>query len=158
MDVKFWKDEGSFKLRVCGVLKYGDKYLVSNCDNCEFYSFPGGHVVLGESTDDAVVREVREETLIDAKISKLLAVEQLFFKREDGKPFHEICYYYEMTTDQKVDTEDFSVEENDNGRTRNHYFRWLEIDDFETIDLRPHSMKNILKNNLELQHLLRYEN
>ena len=26
-DVKFWKDDGAFKLRVCGVIKVDNKFL-----------------------------------------------------------------------------------------------------------------------------------
>ena len=79
-DVKIWKDDGSFKLRVCGVINIENKYLISNCDNCDFWSFPGGHVVIGENTDDAVLREVLEETNLETNIEKLLATIQLFFK------------------------------------------------------------------------------
>lgn len=78
-DVKMWKDDGSFKLRVCGIIKVEDKYLISNCDNCEFWSFPGGHVLLGENSDDAVLREVLEETKIETNIKEILATIQLFF-------------------------------------------------------------------------------
>lgn len=154
-DVKFWKDDGSFKFRVCGVIKEGDKYLVSNCDNCEFYGFPGGHVSLGEDTDKAVLREVKEETLIDTEISKLLAIVQLFFKREDNMPFHEVCYYYLLKPKTKIETKNFSFEENDKGTMHHHDFAWLTLDEFDNLDLRPSEMKEILKNNLERQHIIK---
>lgn len=153
-DVKIWKDDGSFKLRVCGIIKQDDKYLVSNCDNCEFYGFPGGHVILGENTDDAVIRETKEETRLDTKISKLLATVQLFFKREDGMPFHEICYYYLLKPVSPISTQDFQFKEDDNGKIRHHNFKWLTLEDFDKIDIRPKEIKNILKNNLERQHII----
>jgi len=46
VDVKFWKDDGAFKLRVCGIIQVEDKFLIDNCDNCSFWSYPGGHVSL----------------------------------------------------------------------------------------------------------------
>lgn len=153
-DVKFWKDDGSFKLRACGIIEQDNKYLISNCDNCDFYSFPGGHVVLGENTDDAVLREVKEETLIDTKISKLLAIVQLFFEREDGKPFHEICYYYLLNPTTPVNMSDFQLKENDNNVIRYHNFKWLDLEDFDNYDIRPNNIKEILKNNLETQHII----
>ncbi len=152
-DVKFWKEDGSFKLRVCGIIKQDDKYLVSNCDNCEFYGFPGGHVTIGEHTDSAVIREVKEETNIDTEIIKLLATVQLFFKRDDGMPFHEICFYYLLKPKQKIETKNFSLQENDKNVFRNHDFYWLTLDEFDNLDIRPSEMKNILKNNLERQHI-----
>ena len=153
-DVKFWKDDGAFKLRVCGVIKSGDKYLISNCDNCEFWSYPGGHVLLGESTDDAVLREVLEETKIETEIEKLLATVQLFFKREDNMPFHEIGFYYLLNPKRKVKTEEFSLEENDNGKIRVHDFKWVTIDELEQIDVRPAEIKKCLEENLERQHII----
>lgn len=32
-DVKFYKEDGSFKLRVCGVILSEGKILINNCDN-----------------------------------------------------------------------------------------------------------------------------
>ncbi len=51
------------------------------------YSVPGGHVELKERIEDAVVREVKEETNIDVKPLKLLLIQQViepeeFYERE----------------------------------------------------------------------------
>ena len=154
MDVKFWKNEGAFKLRVCGVIQVGHKFLISNCDNCEFSSYPGGHVKLGETTDDAVLREVLEETNIECNISKLLATVQLFFNREDGKPFHEIGFYYLLKPKKDILAQDFQFEENDNGKIRKHKFKWVTLDELGKIDVRPVELKNVLKNKLERQHII----
>ena len=157
-DVKFWKEDGAFKLRVCGVIQIGDKYLVSNCDNCIFWSYPGGHVVLGETTDDAVLREVLEETKIECEIEKLLGTVQLFFKREDGNPFHEIGFYYLLKPKTNMEPIDFSFEENDNGKIRHHDFKWVDIEELKSMDVRPHAIKNVLENNLERQHIIHIQN
>ena len=157
-DVNMWKDDGSFKLRVCGIVKVEDKYLISNCDNCEFWGFPGGHVILGESTDNAVVREVLEETKIDTTIEKVLATIQLFFKREDGMPFHEIGFYYLLNPKQPVLAQDFDFEEDDNGKIRHHQFRWVTIDELKQMDVRPNDLKAVLENNLERQHIIHVQN
>ncbi len=156
-DVKFWKEDGSFKLRVCGIIKSNDKYLINDCDNSGFYSFPGGHVHIGENTDCAVIREVNEETNFDTEIVKLLAIEQLFFSREDGKPFHEICYYYLLSTKNFINTKDFKNEEMDNGVLRHHSFLWRNLQELKTLDVRPKNIIDILENNMERQHLIRSE-
>lgn len=153
-DVKMWKDDGSFKLRVCGIIKVDNKFLISNCDNCEFWSFPGGHVMLGENTDDAVLREVLEETCIETKIKEILATIQLFFKRDDGMPFHEIGFYYLLEPKEKVQTKDFTLEENDKGKIRNHLFKWVTMDELKEIDVRPNDLKKVLENGLHHQHII----
>ncbi len=79
---KIWKDDGSFKLRVCGIIKLNGKILIDNCDNCSFGSYLGGHVEINEDTRTAVLREVLKETGIETKIVKNLAILQLFLKEK----------------------------------------------------------------------------
>lgn len=157
-DVKIWKDDGSFKLRVCGIIQAEGKYLISNCDNCEFWSFPGGHVLLGENSDDAVLREVLEETKIKTSIKEILATIQLFFKREDGMPFHEIGFYYLLEPKYNIEVKDFSLKENDKGKVRHHVFKWVTLDKLKQIDVRPNDLKTVLEKGLHHQHIIHTQN
>ena len=61
VDVKFKEKEYSFHYRVVGVIVKDDKYLVQNIGGKDYYVLPGGHVRIGESSDYALIREVREE-------------------------------------------------------------------------------------------------
>ena len=153
-DVKFWKEDGSFKLRVCGVVQVGDKILIDNCDNAPFWGYPGGHVELGESTREAVVREVKEEIGVDAEIIKNLASIQLFFTREDGKPFHEIGFYYLMKAN--IEPKNLTIEENDKGKLRKHQFRWVTKEELKNLDVRPTELKKVIPNDLENQEIISY--
>lgn len=153
-DVKFWKEDGSFKLRVCGVVQVGDKILIDNCDNAPFWGYPGGHVELGESTREAVVREVKEEIGVDAEIIKNLASIQLFFTREDGKPFHEIGFYYLMKAN--IEPKDLTIEENDKEKLRKHQFRWVTKEELKNLDVRPTELNEVILNDLENQEIISY--
>ncbi len=155
-DVKFWKEDGSFKLRVCGIIQQDDKYLI-NQDQVYggFYTFPGGHVILGEDTDSAVIRELKEETSILTKIEKLLIIEQLFFDRDDKMPFHEICYYYLLSPKQKLKIEDFEYTENDKGEIKHYNYKWLTLEELEKMDVRPKTILDAIKNGQECQSLIR---
>lgn len=52
VDVKFKEKEYSFHYRVVGVIVKDDKYLVQNIGGKDYYVLPGGHVRIGESSDD----------------------------------------------------------------------------------------------------------
>ena len=60
------------------------------------YDFPGGGIELGESTEGALIREVKEETGLEVKIGKIIHCEHSFFKLPyKGNFVHSIHMYYE---------------------------------------------------------------
>jgi len=63
--------------------KWGDKYTV-----------PGGHIELGERAEDAIVREVKEETGLDSTAEELLIVQQAIFPKDYHKHEHYIFMDY----------------------------------------------------------------
>lgn len=61
------------------------------------YDVPGGGLELGELPEQAVIREIKEETGIDAKNPKLLSVETSFFKmtHDNGRCHQSLLFYYQ---------------------------------------------------------------
>jgi mutator protein MutT len=61
------------RIRAVAILIKEDEVLLMHRRNeKEYFTFPGGGVENGEKIEDAVLRELREETTIEAKINKLL--------------------------------------------------------------------------------------
>lgn len=60
------------------------------------YDLPGGGVDLGEPIENAVIREVKEETGIDVNTPRIIGVENSFFKSAHGNnnSYHSILLYY----------------------------------------------------------------
>lgn len=84
----------SFRPAVYGVIVKDGKILMSK--QWDGYDFPGGGIELGEPTEDALVREVKEETGLDVKMGKILHCEHSFFKLPyKGNFVHSIHMYYE---------------------------------------------------------------
>lgn len=146
MDIRIDSEEGKFKFRVCGIVKRNDKYLVVKINHNQFYCLPGGHVELDEDTDKAVLREMEEELACKFKINKLLAINQNFFKTNDGKPFHEIGYYYivEALDDNYLCADDFVRDEMDKGVLQHLEFKWVSKEQLKNIPFRPTFISDIL--------------
>lgn len=95
-----------------------------------------------------------EETNIQTEIVKTLANIQLFFQREDRKPFHEIGFYYLLKSKQPLKTTSFYKEEIDKGRKRVHEFAWITLEELKSLDVRPTALKEVLLKGLENQEII----
>lgn len=87
-------DQLTFRPAVYGVIVKDGKILMSK--QWDGYDFPGGGIELGEPTEQALVREVKEETGIDVRMGSILHSEHSFFKLPyKGNFVHSIHMYYE---------------------------------------------------------------
>jgi 8-oxo-dGTP diphosphatase len=63
------------RIRVCGILLEGDSMLLANhrgLGTTHFWAPPGGGMEFGESATECLVREWKEETGLDIKVSDFL--------------------------------------------------------------------------------------
>lgn len=128
MDITFKTEQGRFNYRVCGIIIHDNKILAMHDQRSPYYYLPGGRVQLGETVEEAILREIKEELEIDAKIVRPLWFNQGFFTEDvSGEQFHEICVYFLMDishTDLLSKGEQFVLNENN----KRHTFEWLEFD------------------------------
>lgn len=149
MDVKIDSEEGKFKFRVCGILKVKGKYLAVKIQDNDFYCLPGGHVELGEDTDSAVLREMKEELGYEVNIVRLASIIQNFFKSKSGKMFHELGYYYvvEPKNLSDVNENDYVIVEEDKGKLVRLEFKWFTIDELKNEKFLPKPLVEELESN-----------
>ena len=136
MDLTFRTENGVFNYRVCAIIKHNNKLLAMKNNNTPYYFLPGGSVDLHETSENAILRELKEELGIEAKIVRPLWFAQSFFIEDESlEKFHELCMYYLVDVS---DTDLVNHERFEGLVTWNHeVFEWLDIDTLNERYLYP---------------------
>ena len=121
-----------------------------------YYYLPGGRVRMGETAEQAVLRELEEELQITAKIVRPLWLNQGFFTEDvDHLHYHEICLYF------LIDVFDTGLMEKGSRFTITegphiHDFEWLDFDRLKNEYFYPVFLKTAIYD-LPEQLMLRTE-
>lgn len=94
-DLSVMLGKEKFNFRVGALIECEDKVLLQRNDNLDFYNLPGGRVKIGESTLEAIKREIEEELNITETEFKLSHVLENFFTF-DNKITHELFFIYKL--------------------------------------------------------------
>lgn len=128
MDISFKIETEKFNYRVCAMIISGNKILAMQDERAAYFYLPGGRVMMGETAEHAVIREVEEELAITPEIIRPLWLNQAFFNEDiDNLSYHELCIYFLMDishTDLLLKGEKFSVQEG----CHRHDFEWLPFE------------------------------
>lgn len=153
--IRLKTDDFYFKFRSAGLIIKNNKVLVVEMDNNGYYCLPGGYVEVGETTEEAAIRELKEESGKDVRIIGYLGMVENYFITKSLRRMHEISCYYLMEFVEDVATEDFSLIENDKGYIVKLDFKWIDISEIDNYVIRPRFLKELVKQpNLEFKHLI----
>ena len=143
-DIGIVNSKEKFKFRVCGLIERDGKYLFNKSSTSNVYHVPGGHVEIGEPSHKAVLREIKEEIKIDAKIEKLLCVNENIFIDGKKRLNHEIAYYFLLSAETAPKEDKFSITEIDKGVIKEQNFEWFGLDDARAFKLEPYFLRDLL--------------
>ena len=143
-DCRFERDGRRFQLRAGAVIIEDDCVLLAKTDAADYYYSVGGAVHIGETAEEAVKREVFEETGIRYEVDRLLFVQENFFEDDaisDGTMFHEIAFHFLMKPCGKSE---INVESY--GCVGKEYIQWVPIEKLKDIEVFPEFFKDRLQN------------
>lgn len=140
----FQKDNKWFRYRAVAIIVENNCVLFAGNEKDNYYYSIGGAVHMGETSEDAVVREVLEETGVIYEIDHLAVIHENFFTESDGSlkglDCHEISFYYLMKPkgNQNLNSNSYT-----NGVKENLY--WLPLKNLNQYKAFPTFMKNYLE-------------
>lgn len=144
VDLTLNTEKGLFNHRVAAVIVQSNKLLAQKNTKTNEYYLVGGRVRFGESSEEALVREIKEELNITVTDYKPLWINECFFI-DDGRKFHEICMYY-LVDISNTDFNNYeTVFETKEGNRINTY-EWLDIDKLNNFVLYPQFIKDEINN------------
>jgi len=103
--------ELKFRPSVYAIIIKAGKILLSK--QLDGYDFPGGGVNVGETLQEALIREAKEETGLDVRAGRLVELGDSFFRKFSDKKFVHVIYAYYLCeiTGGKLSTEFFDENE-----------------------------------------------
>lgn len=126
------------RVRAVAVLVKNDEVLLIHRRNTkEYYVFPGGGVEEGESVEQAVLRELKEETSITAEIIKLLR----HTNDAETENYVYLCQY--IAGEPKLD---------ENSPEKQKMLKGVEY--YNPVWIKVQNLENLLVYPLEAQNLL----
>jgi ADP-ribose pyrophosphatase YjhB (NUDIX family) len=91
--IRFDQGTRRFNYRVAGVAIHDGSVLLHRAEPDVYWTLPGGRAEHGETAEQTITREMREELETEAHVIRLLWLVEKFFDR-DGLSYHEIALYF----------------------------------------------------------------
>ena len=143
-DCGFIKENHWFRYRAAAIIIEDSCVLFAGNESADYLYSIGGAIHMNESSEDAVKREVFEETGVHYEIDRLAVIHENFFFGDAPHPdrlCHEVALYYLMKPRG-------SKKLNSNSYTNGGYketVHWIPIDELDKYVAYPTFMKEYLK-------------
>lgn len=141
-------DDGLINIRVGAIIQKNGKLLMVSNEKNDYYYSVGGRIKFGETAEQAIVREVLEETGVEMEIDRLGFIHENYFMGDSpakaGKTVYEISFFFYMKTPDGFEPKCNSYTEDES----REYLVWVE----------PTSEKKIYPNFFKTERLCASDN
>ena len=160
----FDRGEKRFCYRVAAVITNRGRVLIqlveegTEAGETPFYCLPGGRVEHGETAQESIAREMREELEEEVRIGRPLWLVEAFFEHR-GMSWHEIGLYFLVSLDDESrflasDGPHWGVEPEIGIKFR---LEWHDVEKLERVRLLPSFLRERLKSLPErMEHIVHH--
>jgi 8-oxo-dGTP pyrophosphatase MutT (NUDIX family) len=120
-------------IAVAGVVVRDGKLLLVQ-DTHGFWAGVGGWIEEGESPDEAIVREFREELGVEAEVVRTLRPFVAWNVPRSDSPLHFVLFFFEV----RPGSGDFKLQESEVLA-----YRWADPDELSDLEMLPHTRSTI---------------
>lgn len=148
-DISYTNGHQRFRYRAAAIIIEEGAICFMSSPSEDYHYSVGGAVQFGETTEEAVLREIIEETGQQYEIDRLVCFHENFFSNSNGVlrglDCHEICLYYLM----KPKGKQFQ------GQIEDETVHWIPIQELENHRVFPTFIPQILKGlDMGIQHII----
>ena len=122
-----------FNYRVGAFITCRGRVLLQKDESKTFYNLPGGSVKFGETTKQAIIRELKEELNINISNAELINVSENFFQWMGNKTSELLFLYKVVLEDGFFDTlSGMKVKDE-----YDEYVKWFDLKNLKKLECKP---------------------
>lgn len=136
--------DGILNIRAGAIIMQDDKLLMVSNPRVNYLYSVGGRIQMGETAEEAVIREVYEETGVKLEVDRLGFVHENYFYGDSpsnlGKRIYEISFFFYM----KLPADFHPVSSGITGEGDRESLRWVTLE--ENVKMYPDFFETELRN------------